>query len=258
MDSSQNGSLEFSQKDGGEVRNFWDSTALWRLSYFDDLAATDPGSLPRCLRYEQEFVIAEAVLIADEVLGASSRVVELGTGVGRSIHSLIKEYPSKHFIGVDFSFRQLAEFSSVLRRESLWNGDVVMADVRRLPLASATQDLALICNQTFGNFLGDTRQRALDEIRRVLKKSGRLYIGGFTNISIAADCYDAWDVEVKRIHQDTGFVELGHYNSWWQKEVDVNDQLANVGFTLDRSEHVKLGFLNVYISSAEPAGPASR
>lgn len=240
------------QKPHRKARQFWDSTAHWRVSYFTDLASSDPERLSIPLRLERDFVLAEELVVAEEVEAAST-VLELGCGVGRSILPLISRFPAKRFVGVDYAPRQIGLFASALERWQLRNGSALLGDVSRVPLATESLDLVLVCNQTFGTFLGPTRTEVLSETMRLLACGGRFYVGGFTKVAAAAACYDAWNVSVDRIDYETGFIELESYNSWWEPEGRVNALLALHGFALARSVHVGLGFLNVYVKGEERA-----
>lgn len=241
-----NPSSSFLQRSNREVAAFWNGTGPWRMTYFDWLVQTPPDSLAPALRMEREFVIREQDVV-DREIDRSHTVVELGAGVGRSLLPALRRGLVRRVIAMDIAERQIALFREVAAGEMLLRRALpIVADVGSLPLASDGTDLVLVCNQTFGNFLGDTRTAVVEEVRRVLSRRGRLFVGGFTNVHVAHDCYAEWDVGVKSIDVETGFCRLEHYNSLWAKEADISALMARHGLVLESSHHASLGFMNVY------------
>jgi ubiquinone/menaquinone biosynthesis C-methylase UbiE len=242
------------QKDRTRMLRYWNSTAEWRDTYFVELCKQNPYHLSACIRMEREFVIAEEHRVCAEVARAES-VLELGCGVGRSLLPVIKAYPTKRFVGIDLASQQIARFAALLKAQGHQNAEALVADVAELPIRTDSIDLVLICHQTFGTFLGQTRDSALDEIVRVLRPRGRLYIGGFDNIGVAEAWYRARGVDIESIQPERRFVCLRDYNSWWQSERDIVATLAQYGFYLCRASRVQMGFLDTF--ERKPGGERS-
>lgn len=237
------------QKDEAAMAAFWNSTAEWRTTYFLDLCARDPATLPVCLRLEREFVLAESEAIRSE-MATAEHVVELGCGVGRSLLPAIASEPDKHFIGIDLAATQIARFSAALDSLTGTNARALVADAANLPLPNDSADLVLICNQTIGTFLGAKRHKILVEVGRILRPGGRLFIGGFDRIGVAAACYAEWGVPVEELDVPRQFVQLEHYNSWWQPECGVTAFVARYRFATVVARRAGLGFLNTYLQTA--------
>lgn len=228
--------------------SFWNETASWRAEYFARLCEADPTTLIPPLRLQREFVIEENQVIASEVKSAET-VVDLGCGVGRSLLPGIRAHPEKFFLGIDLSERQIEEFAGVLAKEGHENARAVLGDARHMPLPSGWADLVMVCNQTFGTILGSMREEVMCEIGRVLRHNGRLYVGGFDNIQLAASLYRAWGVPIVSVEPASQFVTLGDYNSWWQDAEDLTTMLDSLGFRLLKGRRVGLGYLNTYTYS---------
>lgn len=233
------------QKNRELVRAFWNSTGPWRMTYFSWLQESDPAMLPPALRLEREFVIREQELLDSEVRMAN-RVAELGCGVGRSILPGILAHPATLFVGMDFAQHQVRLFQDRLSSCHVRNALAVISEVERLPIAGDSMDLVLVCNQTFGTFLGPSREAVLIEMNRILRHGGRALIGGFTAVHHAPACYAEWGVSVERLDSASGLVELEHYNSLWEPEENLSALVTRAGFEAVRSEHVELGFISVY------------
>lgn len=232
-----------------KVVSFWNSTASWRARYFANLREADPAVLSSPLQMQREFVMGEDLVIDREVKWAQA-VVDLGCGVGRSLLPGIRAYPGKQFVGIDLSNQQIDRFAGVLARERHKNACAVLGDARYVPLPSAWADLVIVCNQTFGTFLGPMREAVVLEITRLLRQGGRLYIGGFDNIGIAARLYRTWGVPIVSVDRKKQFVTLRDYSSWWQDSEDVTAVLADYQFKLAESRRVRLGYLNTYTYQA--------
>lgn len=233
------------QKDIKEVSEFWNTTAEWRLTYFEKLKQQPDSSLSEPIRLEKEFVLAEENRI-HELVRNSCTILELGCGVGRSLFTVMTRWRGKKFYGIDIAAGQLRAFRRQIQIRNLSNGLPIVANATHLPFFDSSFDLVLVCNQTFGNFLGDDRISCLREMRRVLCNKGKIMIGRFTRIEFAYDCYQEWSVKCNYVDLQTGFVSLEHYNSLWQRECDTNAILADFGFQLTHSVKAGLGFINTY------------
>ena len=232
---------EFHQRPSEAVSRFWDSTAEWRVSYFERLASGPSALLSTALSAEREFVLMENSAVA-EWLPEQGTCIELGCGVGRSLWTLASSRSKSVFIGLDFALRQLQVFSRESRRRSIPNMFPIAADVGELPLKSCACDAALILNQTFGTLLGKARESVLRELRRVLRVGAPLIIGGFDQIELAAACYKEWGVSV-RTTDPTGFFELEHYSSFWQRQDWLEAEVCESGFRVVTSKRGGLGYV---------------
>ena len=238
--------LRIEQKPIQSTLGLWDNTFHWRATYFDGLCKMDPSLLPECLQAEREFVITENDIIRQSIPD-HRRIVEFGCGVGRSVLASIRQYPAKFFAGIDYAPNQILLFHEELVRGQHRNAAAILADVAATPFRDGSFDCLLICNQTFGTFLGETRRSALQEAQRLLAPGGTFLIGGFTNLAIADECYNAWDIPLEWIDYERRLVSLGPYMSLWQDEAGVIELLANSGFVLKERRSVKLGFVDAFL-----------
>lgn len=234
------------QKDSKRVASYWSSTGDWRLTYFDDLKNTPDEDLRFVLRAEKETAVVEEKVFNRLLQEGVTNVLELGCGVGRSMIKEIAQYPDKHFVGVDLSPYQIALFQKQISSLGAKNAKAIACDVSDMHCIHDRFDLIMMCNHTFGNFLGDTRSKALDEMCRLLDANGRIMISGFSNIELAKQCYDEWHVKVEDIDYDSGLCKLGDYNSFWQKEADTNKEFISRGFHVVDSIPTTLGFVNIF------------
>lgn len=230
------------QKPLHEVASFWNSTATWRLSYFSQLKETDPATLSPGLQAEREFVLLEEQAVATFAKSLDT-VIEMGCGVGRSLWQPATERPDHTFLGIDCAFEQLLAMKAACRARQLSNVVGIAADVERLPFCDGCTDGIMTLNQTFGTFLGNTRTGVLSNVVRMLRPGGQFLVGGFDNIDLAVDCYQKWGVPIHKIDHEIGFVELAHYNSFWQRQDWLERELRSVGLRMITAQRCELGYV---------------
>lgn len=233
------------QKDIKSVSEYWDTTGEWRLNYFENLKKTPDEKLNSVLRAEKEFALTEESVLKS-LLSESKSVLELGCGVGRSIINEIANNPEVSFVGIDLSPCQIKLFQEQINSRNLKNARAYVSNVDGMNWLDEKFDLIMMCNHTFGNFLGETREKCLNEMCRLLHGNGKIMVGGFTNISIAEQCYKEWNIEIEHIGYESGFFQLKNYNSYWQKQDETNNEFLNHGFYCVNSVENTLGFVNTY------------
>lgn len=227
------------------ARSFWNASAQWRTVYFDNLVLTNPESLSFALRAERQFVIGESEFI-NRSIGEAVNVLEIGCGVGRTLLPLAAQYPSRHFLGLDYAEEQLGLYREQSQMHPTGNALCVLCDVSRIPLIAGWSDLTLIVNQTLGNLNGRHRQAYLHEVSRVTRPLGQLYVGCFTNIELAAECYAEWGVPVRTIDRASHLAQLESYSSLWAPESHIVEELRTVEFAPVKIEYTTLGFFGLF------------
>lgn len=108
-----------------------------------------------------------------ETPGLGARVIELGCGPGFYSRKLAERYPNIAVTGVDRSERQLSWARQRVQASSVRNCSFQRVNVLSLPFADGSFD-ALIASRMFT--ILPERQRAVDEMFRVLKTGGRCFI----------------------------------------------------------------------------------
>lgn len=233
------------QRDSSTVSSYWDTTGEWRLTYFDDLKKTPDEKLNTVLKAEKENAIQEETIFG-ELLKEAASVLELGCGVGRSMLGEIAKNPDKRFVGIDLAPAQIDIFKREIESRKLANARAYAGDVADLGWLDEKFDLIMMCNHTFGNFLGDTRKKSLEWMRRLLNSGGKIMMSGYDNMDLAGQCYKEWRVEVKQLDRETGLCRLKDYNSFWQKRAETDMEFSEAGFRLLRTVPTALGFIKIF------------
>ncbi len=146
---------------------------------FKDLAArydawyqTPLGSLAHALESEAIFALAE--------VKPGQRIMDIGCGTG--IYTLELARRGARVIGMDPSVEMIAMAKEKLRLASL-TGLFVCGSAEALPFRSQKFDLALAVTSLCFVHLPD---RAIEEMRRVLRSGGRLVLGELNRFSLWA------------------------------------------------------------------------
>jgi demethylmenaquinone methyltransferase/2-methoxy-6-polyprenyl-1,4-benzoquinol methylase len=139
-----------------------------RRAYYDVVSRFYDGFVALHSRDTQG--VARKFLVDRVPVQNGSSVLDLCTGTGTLLtHLQAKVGPNGQVVGVDFSPGML----KVAREKttSFANVCFVEADAGRLPFADGTFD-AVTCSHAFYELKGETQERALQEIVRVLRPSG--------------------------------------------------------------------------------------
>ena len=107
-------------------------------------------------------------------IGVGSRVLELGSGNGKSFSALTSR--GLAVTAIDFSPRAALMSHHVALQAGA--GAVAIADARQLPFSAGTFD-AVIAIHIIGHMCENDRERIVNESMRVLKEEGVLWFSGF-------------------------------------------------------------------------------
>jgi ubiquinone/menaquinone biosynthesis C-methylase UbiE len=206
---------------------------------------SSPAELAPAQVAEQEYCAIEKQT-ADKLMGHAARIADLGCGTGRVTAAAAERAPDKRFWGVDLSQGQLEVFRSRLSRSALGRVTLINSPISELSLTADSIDLAMFCNHTFGAILGKDRQRSLETISRLLRRDGTLLIVGFSNLTLASECYENWNMRLISIDHDTGLIELASHRSLWEPDTAIYLQLETFGFVQTYRRLFELGYLMAF------------
>lgn len=126
-------------------------------------------------------------IVSAQIGGAPARILDVGCGNGNYFRRLRADYPGAEVIGVDKSAGMLADLPE----------PTVVADVIDLPFETGSADAVLAMHMLY--HVPDIG-KALDELRRVLKPEGVLFVS-----TLAADDKAEW----AQILRDGAYRALG-------------------------------------------------
>lgn len=231
---------------------FWNRTT-WRDEYYARLA-------DQSVAHSSPVQLAEKAYrdIEEEWVGlatdAADTVADLGCGTGRVTAPLVERFPGKRFIGVDLSWRQLEVFRDRLSPPARCRARLICRRMSSTRIESGAADLALLCNHTLGTTLDSDRAGTVAELTRILRPDGQLLVAGFSNLSLAPECYENWGIPLLTIDHSTRVVQLKHHRSHWQTAGSLAVELAAAGFRLMDQASFELGYVQVYRNASRWPG----
>lgn len=159
--------------------------------YMEDLLTNLPESYKK--RFEEEKKYLQKMISND------TNVLEIGCGNGRSIFDVLTK--TKDIVGIDHNDKAITVAKNNFSQYS--SVKIIKADATHLPFNNEEFDF-VICMFTFEN-LGDKKFKVLEEMKRVLKKSGKIIISVFSENALdeRLKAYKALGVKIKEIKNGT-------------------------------------------------------
>jgi len=122
-----------------------------------------------------------------ETISGARRVVDLGCGPATQLVHLARLNPKTEFLGVDLSERMLEEAAGEVARAGVDNVRLRKADITRLSfLGDASVDAAISTMTLHHLPAQEDLDRLFDEVRRVLRPGGAVYIVDFARLKCEA------------------------------------------------------------------------
>ena len=136
------------------------------IDYWENLLINLPKSYKKLFEKEKKYL--------QKIITKDASVLDVGCGNGRSIFDILPK--TKNVTGIDHDNKAVADAKNNFSKYS--SIKIIKADAAQLPFDSEEFDF-VICMITFANF-ADKKFKALEEMRRVLKDSGKIIISVFS------------------------------------------------------------------------------
>jgi len=180
-------------------------------------------------------------------IGPGDRVLDLATGTGDLIRMGRQLCNSSQWCGVDFTYAMLR---AAREPAALVQGDILELPVRDRSFSAATM--------AYGMRNVADRRRAMAEIRRALKPSGRLVFLDFAKpkSKILRAVYFAWLRSVQPLLGMIFFQDAETYRYIWRSlraypEVDeVSGELEKAGFHSVEAHRLFAGMMSIHVAVA--------
>lgn len=135
--------------------------------YWDDFVSNNlPDSYKKWFEMEKKYL--------QKHVTKNARVLEIGCGLGRNIQDILPV--TKNITGIDHDKKTITNIKNKFLKYSSLNFQE--AEAEKLPFKNEVFDF-VVCFTTFGNF-GNKKSIILNEMKRVLKKSGSIIIDVFS------------------------------------------------------------------------------
>lgn len=157
------------------------------IDFWENLLANLPESYKKWFEEEKKYL--------QKTITPDAKVLEVGCGDGRSIFDILAI--TKNVIGIDHDDKAVNDAKNNF--SSYPTIKIRKADATKLPFKDETFDFVM-CMTTFANF-GDKKFIVLEEMKRVLKKSGKIIISVFSEDALdeRMKVYKASGVKIKEI-----------------------------------------------------------
>lgn len=161
------------------------------INYWENLLKNLPESYKKWFKEEKKYL--------QKTITSNAKVLEVGCGNGRSIFDVLSK--TKNIVGIDHNDKAVADATDNFYGYS--SVKIFKADATQLPFNNEEFDF-VICMTTFANF-ADKKFKILEEMKRVLKKSGKIIISVFSENALdeRMKVYKKLGAKIKEIKDGT-------------------------------------------------------
>ena len=161
------------------------------IDYWENLLINLPKSYKKLFEKEKKYL--------QKIITKDASVLDVGCGNGRSIFDILPK--TKNVTGIDHDNKAVADAKNNFSKYS--SIKIIKADAAQLPFDSEEFDF-VICMITFANF-ADKKFKALEEMRSVLKDSGKIIISVFSENALEERMrvYKTSGVKIKEVKNGT-------------------------------------------------------
>ena len=161
------------------------------IDYWENLLINLPKSYKKWFEKEKKYL--------QKIITKDASVLDVGCGNGRSIFDILPK--TKNVTGIDHDNKAVADAKNNFSKYS--SIKIIKADAAQLPFDNEEFDF-VICMITFANF-ADKKFKALEEMRRVLKDSGKIIISVFSENALEERMrvYKTSGVKIKEVKNGT-------------------------------------------------------
>jgi len=170
----------------------------------------------------QEWFKEEKIFLLKNIKKSSS-ILEVGCGDGRSMNDLLEI--SENLTGLDIDENTVKIATE--RFSKCKNVKIILCNANSLPFKNESFDY-VICIGTFANF-GETKFEVLEEMKRVLKKEGKIIISVYSDESLdkRLTMYNKIGFKIKRVEK-TGTVVFDDFRTEGISEQFSEKQLREI------------------------------
>ena len=208
-------------------------TELKNIDFWKSVLEDSPESYKKWFSEEKKLL--------QETITKDSLVLDIGCGNGRSINDFINI--TTNIVGIDHD--DIAVTDAKKNFKDYPNVKILKADARKLPFENDAFDF-VICMGTFANF-GDYRKQALLEMKRVLKKDGKIIISSYSEDAFEErmTLYKKEKAPIKEIKGTTVYFdeEVGDNMSEQFSKEQLQKIFAEVGLDIADIKKAGIGYI---------------
>jgi len=203
------------------------------IDYWENLLINLPKSYKKWFEKEKKYL--------QKIITKDASVLEVGCGNGRSIFDILPK--TKNVTGIDHDKKAVADTKNNFSRYP--SIKILKADAAQLPFDNEEFDF-VICMITFANF-ADKKFKALEEMRRVLKDSGKIIISVFSENALEERMrvYKTSGVKIKEVKNGTVIFDesLGDNISEQFTKEQLENIFSKVNLKIEDIKKVDIAYL---------------
>ena len=168
----------------------------------------------------------------------NSKVLEVGCGEGRSLKDILPI--TKNLTGIDND--QKAVDDAKKRFKNYPSVKIIKAEAKELPFKAEEFDF-VICMTTFANF-GKDKFKVLEEMKRTLKKNGRIIISVFNENAweTRSKVYKKVGAKIKELKKGRAVFEGGIVSEQFSKK-ELEDIFTQVDLKINDIIKLKIAYI---------------
>ena len=203
------------------------------IDYWENLLINLPKSYKKLFEKEKKYL--------QKIITKDASVLDVGCGNGRSIFDILPK--TKNVTGIDHDNKAVADAKNNFSKYS--SIKIIKADAAQLPFDNEEFDF-VICMTTFANF-ADKKFKALEEMRRVLKDSGKIIISVFSENALEERMrvYKTLGVKIKEVKNGTVIFDesLGDNISEQFTKEQLENIFSKVNLKIEDIKKVDIAYL---------------
>jgi len=203
------------------------------MDYMANFLENLPKSYQKLFEEEKKYL--------QKIITLDAKVLDVGCGSGRSVFDILSK--TKNIVGIDHSDRAVADAKNNFSRYP--SIKILKADAAQLPFDNEEFDF-VICMTTFANF-ADKKFKALEEMRRVLKDSGKIIISVFSENALEERMrvYKTLGVKIKEVKNGTVIFDesLGDNISEQFTKEQLENIFSKVNLKIEDIKKVDIAYL---------------
>ena len=205
------------------------------MDYLANFLENLPKSYQKLFEEEKKYL--------QKIITLDAKVLDVGCGSGRSVFDILSK--TKNIVGIDHSDRAVAEAKNNFSKYS--SIKILKADATQLPFDNGEFDF-VICVFTFANF-ADKKFVILEEMKRVLKESGKIIISAFSEDATEErmKAYKSLGVKIKEVKDGTVVFDfddnLGDNTSEQFTKEQLEDIFSQANLKIENMTKVNIAYL---------------
>lgn len=195
--------------------------------------------LPESIR---KWADAEKKFLRDNV-EQDTTLLDVGCGHGRHIQLL--KSACRKLIGIDHNDSMLERAVTELDIRNNDHISLLLADATALPFIDSIFDTIICISNTLGNIYGNSQIKALEEMKRTIKKNRQVIVSLYSENAVSAqkDLYKNVGLKVEKVDSDFVYTNLGFKSERFTRR-KIHNLFSLAGYTsIDIKELTDISYI---------------